>query len=255
MAVLGSELYVANNQDGTVCVIDTIEPPWSAPSRGRTPLRDGGGPGRVFVTDYGFYGGQSTHSGVGDRHALGGLVVDRFLSATTRPESPMSPDDRRLRQPTTKARTPPTSRHYDGHRHRNDTVVDTLAVGGNSIAVGETERSLRGRATAATAVHQHAVDHRSPSPADHRRTRSTACRMRWLPMKSDLRHRHVAFLSAAGLRAETSVVDTDTANGRPTLTITRIDGDDDIVVFETTISDSGQGPCDRARRRNRSAVR
>ncbi len=62
LAFLGRDLYVANNADGTVSVLDTIgNTVVRTIEVGGHPYAVAGAVGRVFVTDYGFCGGQSTH--------------------------------------------------------------------------------------------------------------------------------------------------------------------------------------------------
>jgi YVTN family beta-propeller protein len=88
LAVVGADLYVANNHDGTVSVIDTVDNVVVRTIElGGHPYAVATARGRVFVSDYGFYGGQSTHR-VSMISAPSRRLVARSPSATTPPVSP-----------------------------------------------------------------------------------------------------------------------------------------------------------------------
>jgi len=120
MALSGADLYVGNNQDGTVSVIDTID---NALIRtipvGGHPYAVAAGGGRVYVTDYGFYGGQSTHS-VSVIDAAAGIVV-YSIPVGYYPHRNRDVPQRQtlLRQQRRGFVHRLAPRHHNGHRHRH----------------------------------------------------------------------------------------------------------------------------------------
>lgn len=239
MALCGADLYVANNQDGTVSVIDTIEAILTRTiAVGGHPYAIAAGGGRVYVTDYSFYGGQSTHS-LSVIDTAGGVVVDSIPVGYYPTGIAMSPNGRRCYvsndEGSYTTSHPGTTTVIDTV---TNTVVETLPVGGNSIAVGEGGVEIY--------VVSHCRDGQFTSTLSTIDTITggvTGVLINGMPdalaahedriYLTDPWHSSVLQVFARS----TLVVDTDTANGRPALTITRIDGDDDTVVFETTISD------------------
>ena len=171
-------------------MIDTIEAILTRTiAMGGHPYAIAAGGARVYVTDYPFYGGQSTHS-LSVIHTAGGVVVE------------------------------------------------TLPVGGNSIAVGEGGVEIY--------VVSHCRDGQFTSTLSTIDTITggvTGVLINGMPdalaahedriYLTDPWHSSVLQVSARSA----SVIDTDAANHPPKLTITRIDGDDETVVFEPTISD------------------
>jgi YVTN family beta-propeller protein len=258
MAVLGSELYVANNQDGTVSVIDTID---NAVVRsiaiGGHPYAVAAALGQVFVTDYGFYGGQSAHR-VSVISALGGLAgtipVGYYPTAVA-----ASPDDTRIYVANDEG-------SYTGNHPGTTTVInastgaiiDTLAVGGCAVAVSDNGEQVFVASQGYESTFTSAV-----SIVNLPTGRITAVPIHGMPnalavsgnriYATDTWHSSVVQITAR----ETSVVDTDVANAPPTLTVTQVgyrvfrvsveDSDNDPVIctatqpFCGTVSDLGNG--------------
>ena len=245
MALCGADLYVANNQDGTVSVIDTIEAILTRTiAVGGHPYAIAAGGGRVYVTDYSFYGGQSTHS-LSVIDAAGGVVVDSIPVGYYPTGIAMSPNGRRCYvsndEGSYTTSHPGTTTVIDTV---TNTVVETLPVGGNSIAVGEGGVEIY--------VVSHCRDGQFTSTLSTIDTITggvTGVLINGMPdalaahedriYLTDPWHSSVLQVSARS----TLVVDTDTANGRPALTITRIAGDDETVVRDDH-QRSGRGRCD-----------
>jgi YVTN family beta-propeller protein/VCBS repeat-containing protein len=258
MAFLGADLYVANNQDGTVSVIDTAD---------NTVVRTidvGGHPyavaatlGRAFVTDYGFYGGQSTHSvwviGAGG-DAISALPAGYYPTAIA-----VSPDDRRIYVANDEGSY--TSSHPGTTTVINATtgaIVDTLAVGGCAVAVSDNGNQIFVASNTYDSTFTSKL-----SIVDVPTGRISAVPIHGAPNAvavsgnriyvTDTWHSSVVQITAR----DASVVDTDIANHPPTLTITEVgyhvfhvsasDPDNDHVTctatqpFCGTVSDLGDG--------------
>lgn len=258
MAFLGADLYAANNQDGTVSVIDT-----AANSVVRT-IEVGGHPyavaaalGRAFVTDYGLYGGQSTHS-VSVIGAQGDLIhplpVGYYPTGIA-----ASPDGRRIYVANDEGSY--TTAHPGTTTVINAStgaVADTLAVGGCAVAVSDNgdQVFLASNTYDTTFTSKLSI-------VDLPSGRITAVPIHGAPNAvavsgdriyvTDTWHSSVVQISAR----DTSVVDTDVANEPPRLTITEVgyhvfhvstdDPDNDPVTYTATqpfcgtVSDLGDG--------------
>jgi YVTN family beta-propeller protein len=225
MALLGPDLYVANNRDGTVSVIDTVD---------NTVVRTievGGHPyavatarGRVFVTDYGFYGGQSNHC-VSLIGATGGEVTDVIPAGYYPTGVAVAPDDRRIYVTNEEGSY---TRGHPGSTTVIDTVtgtvIDTLAVGGCAVAVSDNGNQVyvasNGYDTTSTSTLS-IVD----LPTGH----IAAVPIHGVPNAlavsgnrvyvADTWHSSILQITAR----DTSVIDTDAANKPPKLTITEVD--------------------------------
>jgi YVTN family beta-propeller protein len=258
MAVLGTDLYVANNQDGTVSVIDTIDNVVVRTiETGGHPYAVAAALGQVFVTDYGFYGGQSTHR-MSVITALGGLSatvpVGYYPTAVA-----VSPDDARIYVANDEGSY--TSTHPGTTTVINAStgaIIDTLPVGGCAVAVSDNGEQVfvasQGYESTFTSV---------VSIVDLPTGRITAVPIHGMPnalavsgsriYATDTWHSSVVQITAR----ETPVVDTDVANAPPTLTVTEVgyrvfrvsaeDPDNDPVIctatqpFCGTVSDLGDG--------------
>ncbi|MBE1548850.1 YVTN family beta-propeller protein [Mycobacterium sp. OAS707] len=137
MAVLGADLYVANNQDGTVSVIDTIEGVVVRTIEvGGHPYTVAGALGQAFVTDYSFYGGESTHSVsvIAARGDLIGIAPAGYYPTGVA----VSPDDRRIyvanNEGSYNTSHPGTTTVINA---TTGAVMDTLPVGGCAVAVSD----------------------------------------------------------------------------------------------------------------------
>jgi YVTN family beta-propeller protein len=258
LAVLGADLYVANNQDGTVSVIDTID---NVAVRtiavGGHPYAVAAALGRVYVTDYGFYGGQSTHSVsvIGARgHVVGAIPTGYYPTGVA-----VSPDNRRVyvaNDEGSYARSHPGTTTVVNAT--TGAVVETLAVGGRAVAVSDNSDHVyiaRPGYESTLGSELAIVD----LPAGH----TTAVPINGMPNAlavngnriyiTDTWHSSLIQISAR----DVSVVDTDAANQPPRLTITEvgdhvfhvsaIDPDNDAVTctatqpFGGTVSDLGDG--------------
>lgn len=258
MAFLGAELYVANNQDGTVSVIDTADNTVARTIEvGGHPYAVAAALGQAFVTDYGFYGGQSTHS-----VAVIGAGGDRIsaLPAGYYPAGiAVSPDDRRVYVANDEGSY--TSSHPGTTTVINAStgaVVDTLAVGGCAVAVSDNGDQVFVASNTYDSTFTSKL-----SIVDVPTGRITAVPIHGAPNAlavsgnriyvTDTWHSSLVQITAR----DTAVVDTDVANEPPTLTITEAgyrvfkvradDPDDDRVTFTATqpfcgtVSDLGDG--------------
>jgi YVTN family beta-propeller protein len=258
MAFLGPDLYVANNQDGTVSVIDTVD---NAVVRtievGGHPYAVAAARGRVFITDYGFYGGQSNHcvSVIGTTSG----VVDVIPAGYYPTGVAVAPDDRWVY--ATNDEGSYTRSHPGTTTVINATtgmVVDTLAVGGGAVAVSDNGNKVY--------VVSNGYDKTFTSTlsiVDLPSGRIAAVPIRGAPNAlvvsgnrvyvTDTWHSSVLQITAR----DTSVIDTDAANEPPKLTITEVDShvfqvsahdpdDDDVTITATqpfcgTVSALGGG--------------
>jgi YVTN family beta-propeller protein len=259
LALLGPDLYVANNQDGTVSVIDTL---------GDTAIRTiqvGGHPyavavarGRVFVTDYGFYGGQSTHR-VSVIDAAQGKLVDTIRVGYYPTAVAVSPDGRRVYV------TNDEGAYANAHpgtttviRTTTGAVVDTLAVGGSAVAVSDNGDQVYIAGSGCGTMFTGKL-----SIVDLRTGRIDSVPIHGAPnalavsgnriFVTDTWHSSVVQVTAR----DTSVVDTDAANTPPKVTVTEVglhvfhvkaeDPDNDQVSctvtqpFCGTVNDLGDG--------------
>jgi DNA-binding beta-propeller fold protein YncE len=214
--------------------------------------------GRVFVTDYGFYGGQSTHR-VSVIDAAEGKLVDTIRVGYYPTAVAVSPDGSRVYV------TNDEGAYADAHpgtttviNTATGAVVDTLAVGGAAVAVSDNGDQVYiagcGRGTTFTS---------KLSIVDVRTGRIDSVPMRGAPnalvvngnriFVADTWHSSVVQITAR----DTSVVDTDAANTPPKVTVTEVgnhvfrvkaeDPDDDQVTctvtqpFCGTVNDLGDG--------------
>jgi YVTN family beta-propeller protein len=259
MAFLGTDLYVANNQDGTVSMIDTVHNdvirtiavdghPYAVAACG----------GRVYVTDYGFYGGQSTHS-ISVIDAAGGHVIDEIPVGYYPTGIAVSPEGSRVYVTNDEGSY---TRTHPGTTTVIDTatleVIDTLPVGGVSIAVDDDgshayviSRTYTEQFTSALAIVDVATSHveRVCVNGMPNALATNGDRI----YLTDTWHSSVQQLTAR----QTSVVDTDAVNDPPTLAISQtddyvyqatvVDPDNDTVTytatqpFSGTVTDLGRG--------------
>ncbi|HEX4587202.1 MAG TPA: Ig-like domain-containing protein [Mycobacterium sp.] len=259
LAVLGADLYVANNTDGTVSVIDTIDNIVVRTIEvGGHPFAVAGSRGQVFVTDYGFYGGQSTHR-VSVIDARVGRVLDAVPVGYYPTGVAIAPDDRRVY--VTNDEGCYTSSHPGTTTVINPAtgaVIETLAVGGCAVAVSDNGDHVY--------VASSGFDTKFASKlsiVDLPTGRITAVPVHGTPNAlavsgnrvylTDTWHSSVVQITAR----DASVVDTDAANHPPKLTITEVeartfqvsadDPDNDVVTFTATqpfcgtVSDLGGG--------------
>jgi len=258
MAVIGADLYVANNQDGTVSVIDTIDGVVVRTIElGGHPYAVAGALGQAFVTDYGFYGGESSHSVsvIAARGDLIGVAPAGYYPTGVA----VSPDDRRIYVANNEGSY--TSTHPGTTTVINATtgaVMDTLPVGGCAVAVSDNGDQVylasQGYDTTFTS---------KVSIVDLPSGRITAVPIHGMPnalavsgdrvYATDTWHSSLVQITAR----DTSVVDTDVANCPPKLTITEagyrliqvtaVDPDNDTVTYTATqpfcgtVSDLGNG--------------
>jgi YVTN family beta-propeller protein len=259
MSFLGTDLYVANNLDGTVSVIDTL---------GATAVRTiqvGGHPyavaaarGRVFVTDYGFYGGQSTHR-VSVIDAAQGELDDTIRVGYYPTAVAASPDGSRVY--VTNDEGAYANAHPGTTTVINTTtgaVVDTLAVGGSAVAVSDNGDHvyIAGSGCGATSTSKLSI-------VELRTGRIDSVPLRGAPnalavsgnriFVTDTWHSSLVQVTAR----DTSVVDTEAANSPPKVTVTEVslwvfrvkaeDPDNDQVSctvtqpFCGTLNDLGDG--------------
>ena len=258
MAVLGADLYVANNQDGTVSVIDTIE---GVVVRtidvGGHPYAVAGALGQAFVTDYGFYGGESGHSVsvIAARGNLMGVAPVGYYPTSVA----VSPDDRRIYVANNEGCY--TTSHPGTTTVINATtgaVMDTLGVGGCAVAVSDNgdQVYLASESCDTTLTSKLSI-------VDMPTGRITAVPIHGMPNAlavsgdriyvTDTWHSSLVQITAR----DTSVVDTDAANCPPQVTITEagyrlikvsaLDPDNDTVTYTATqpfcgtVSDLGNG--------------
>jgi YVTN family beta-propeller protein len=259
MALVGVDLYVANNQDGTVSVIDTTDNIVVGTIEvGGHPYAVASTRSRVFVTDYGFYGGQSTHH-VSRLDAIYGEVMDVIPVGYYPTGVAVAPDDSRVfvtndegaytssHPGTTTVINPATGR-----------VVDTLAVGGCAVALSDNGDQVFVASTGydTTFTSELAI-------VDLPTGRITGVPIRGAPNAlavsgnrvyvTDTWHSSVVQITGR----DGSVYDTDAANEPPRLTITEVDSHvfhvsaddpdhDKVTVTATqpfcgTVSDLGSG--------------
>jgi YVTN family beta-propeller protein len=258
MAFLGAELYVANNQDGTVSVIDTAEGTVARTIEvGGHPYAVAAALGQAFVTDYGFYGGQSTHSvsvigAGGDR--ISALPAGYYPAGIA-----VSPDERRVYVANDEGSY--TSTHPGTTTVINAStgaVVDTLAVGGCAVAVSDNGDQVFVASNTYDTTFTSKL-----SIVDMPTGRTTTVPIHGAPNAvavngnriylTDTWHSSLVQVTAR----DTSVVDTDVANAPPKLTITEVgyrvfrvsadDPDNDRVTltasqpFCGSVSDLGDG--------------
>jgi YVTN family beta-propeller protein len=258
MAVLGADLYVANNQDGTVSVIDTIE---GVVVRtidvGGHPYAVAGALGQAFVTDYGFYGGESSHSVsvIAARGNLMGVAPVGYYPTSVA----VSPDDRRIYVANNEGCY--TTSHPGTTTVINATtgaVMDTLGVGGCAVAISDNgdQVYLASESCDTTLTSKLSI-------VDMPTGRITAVPIHGMPNAlavsgdriyvTDTWHSSLVQITAR----DTSVVDTDAANCPPQVTITEagyrlikvsaLDPDNDTVTYTATqpfcgtVSDLGNG--------------
>lgn len=259
MAFLGTDLYVANNQDGTVSVIDTVDNTLVRTIEvGGHPYAVAAARGRVFVTDYGFYGGQSNHC-VSVIGAAAGLVVDVLPAGYYPTAIAVAPDDKRIyvtNDEGSYTRTHPgTTTVIDT---ATGTVIDTLAVGGCAVAVSDNGHQVYVASNTYDTTFTSKL-----SIVDLATGRITAVPIHGAPNALAVSGNrvyvtdtwHSSVLQATS--RDTFVVDTDAANDPPKLTITEVgagviqvsadDPDGDEVTFTATqpfcgtVSDLGRG--------------
>jgi YVTN family beta-propeller protein len=258
MAVLGADLYVANNQDGTVSVIDTIEGVVVRTIEvGGHPYSVAGALGQAFVTDYGFYGGESGHSVsvIAARGNLMGVAPVGYYPTSVA----VSPDDRRIYVANNEGCY--TTSHPGTTTVINATtgaVMDTLPVGGCAVAVSDNgdQVYLASESCDTTLTSKLSI-------VDMPTGRITAVPIHGMPNAlavsgdriyvTDTWHSSLVQITAR----DTSVVDTDAANCPPQVTITEagyrlikvsaLDPDNDTVTYTATqpfcgtVSDLGNG--------------
>jgi YVTN family beta-propeller protein len=259
MAFLGPDLYVANNEDGTVSVIDTVDTTVVRTiGVGGHPYAVAAARGRVFVTDYGFYGGQSTHR-VSVIGAARGQVIDTIPVGYYPTGIAVAPDGSRVYVTNDEGSY---SRTHPGTTTVIDTttatVIDTLAVGGSAVAVNDDGVQVY------VASNTYETTFTSKlSIVDLRTGRIAAVPIHGTPNAlavsgnriyvADTWHSSIVQITAR----DTAVVDTDAANDPPKLTITKVgsdmfqvsadDPDDDVVTYTATqpfcgtVSDLGGG--------------
>ncbi len=235
MALLGTDLYVANNQDGTVSVIDTVDNTVVRTIEvGGHPYAVAAARGRVFVTDYGFYGGQSNHC-VSVIDAAECRVVNVLPTGYYPTAVAVAPDDSRVYVTNDEGSY---TRTHPGTTTVINTVTgsvtDTLAVGGCAVAVSDNGEQVyvasNGYDTTFTST---------LSIVDLPTGRITAVPILGAPNAlavsgnrvyvADTWHSSLMQITSR----DTSVVDTDAANDPPKLTITKVGSD----VFQVVADD------------------
>jgi YVTN family beta-propeller protein len=235
MALLGTDLYVANNQDGTVSVIDTVDNTVVRTIEvGGHPYAVAAADGRVFVTDYGFYGGQSNHC-VSVIGATEGRVVDVLPAGYYPTAIAVAPDDRRVY--VTNDEGSYTRTHPGTTTVINTvtgTVIDTLAVGGCAVAVSDNGEQVYVASNGYDTTFTSRL-----SIVDLPTGRITAVPIHGAPNAlavsgnrvyiTDTWHSSLMQITSR----DASVVDTDAANDPPTLTIIDVGSD----VFEVRTDD------------------
>jgi YVTN family beta-propeller protein len=258
MAVLGADLYVANNLDGTVSVIDTIDNVVVRTIEvGGHPYAVAAALGQAFVTDYRFYGGQSTHSMsvISARgHAISAVPTGYYPAAAA-----VSPDNRRIYVANDDGNY--AKAHPGTTTVINATtgaVMDTLAVGGCAVGVSDNGDHvyLESQGYESTFTSKLSI-------VDLPSGRISSVPIHGMPNAlvvsgsriyvTDTWHSSVIQITAR----DTSVVDTDVANEPPRLTITEVahrlfhvtavDADSDTVIYTATqpfcgtVTDRGGG--------------
>ena len=182
--------------------------------------------GRVFVTDYGFYGGQSNHcvSVIGSEPGgVVGCASRRLLPHRRRGRAGWQTgirDERRRRL------HPHPPRHHNGHQHSHGAQSSTPLplVAARSRSATTAIRSTSRANAYDIDVHQHAVRSSTSRPAGsprvpiHGAPNALAVSGNRIYV-TDTWHSSVVQITAR----DTFVIDTDAANDPPTLTITRAD--------------------------------
>ncbi|WP_142392552.1 Ig-like domain-containing protein [Mycobacterium sp. 3519A] len=258
MTLVGADLYVANNRDGTVSVIDTID---NVVVRtigvGGHPYAVAAALGQAFVTDYGFYGGQSTHT-MSILSARGQVV--RVAPVGYYPTGvAVSPDSRRIYVANNDGAY--TTAHPGTTTVINAStgaVVETLPVGGCAVGVSDNgdhvyvaSQGYESTFTSKLSI----VDLPSGQIASvpiHGMPNALAVNGDRIYL-TDTWHSSLMQITAR----DTSVVDTEVANQPPDLTVTEVDhrlyrvsvddpdGDSVTIAaaqpFCGTISDLGDG--------------
>jgi YVTN family beta-propeller protein/VCBS repeat-containing protein len=259
LAVSGTDLFVANNSDGTVSVIDTIENVLVRTiAVGGRPYAVAASGGRLYVTDYGYYGGESSHT-MAVIDSASGELLHRIPVGYYPTGVVVSPDGKRVYVTNDEGSYtdthPGTTTVIDAETGE---VVDTWAVGGISIALGPNGNQVY--------IVSHGYQERFTSKlsiVDTATGRVTGVPINGLPNASvangnelyisDTWHSSVVQITAGSACA----VDTDAANDAPLLTVAEVgphtfaasfvDPDNDIVTctatqpFSGTVSDLGAG--------------
>ncbi|HTI74211.1 MAG TPA: Ig-like domain-containing protein [Mycobacterium sp.] len=258
MALLGADLYVANNQDGTVSIIDTIDNVVVRTVEvGGHPYAVAGALGQAYVTDYSFYGGQSTHS-VSVLGARGGVIG--ALPAGYYPTGvAVSPDCRRIyvanNDGVYASAHPGTTTVVNAS---TGAPIDTLAVGGCAVTVSDNgdQVYLASQGYDSTFTSKLSIvdlpTGRISSVPVHGMPNALAVSGNRIYL-TDTWHSSVVQITAR----DTSVVDTGVANEPPRVCITEVDyrlyqvtaddPDGDTVTYAVTqpfcgtVSDVGDG--------------
>ena len=258
MALVGADLYVANNQDGTVSIIDAIDNVVVRTVEvGGHPYAVAAALGQAFVTDYSFYGGESTHS-LSILSARGQVV--RAVPAGYYPTGvAVSPDNRRIyvanNEGSYTTRHPGTTTVISATA---DTVIDTLPVGGCAVGVSDNgdhvylaSQGYESTFTSKLSIVDIPTGRIASVPIHGMPTALAVSGTRIYV--TDTWHSSLVQITAH----DTSVVDTDAANSPPKLTITEVDyrvyrvtaedPDGNIVTISATqpfcgkVSDLGDG--------------
>jgi len=251
MAVLDADVYVANNQGGTVSVIDTVDNVVvHTIGLGGHPYAVASARGRVFVSDYGFYGGQSTHR-VSMISAACGRVMDVLPVGHYPTGVAVAPDDSRVyvtnNDGAYAGSHPGTTTVIDPV---TGTVIDTLGVGGCAVALSDNGDHVYLASSGYDATFTSKL-----SIVDIPSGRISAVPIQGTPNAlavngdrvyvTDTWHSSIIQITAR----DVLVVDTDAANDPPTLTITELethllqvsadDPDNDEVTVTATQPFSG----------------
>jgi YVTN family beta-propeller protein len=242
MALEETDLYVANNQDGTVTVIDTIGNTVARTINvGGYPYAVAAGGGNLYVTDYRFYGGQSAHI-VSVIDAATGHVIRTVPVGYYPTGVAVSPDGTRAYVTNDEGSYTAT---HPGTTTVIDTVtgdvIETLPVGGISVAVGDdggrvyvVSYGYNGEFTSKLTVVDAATGRITSVPINGMPSVMAADGDRIYVI--DSWHSTVVQLT----EGRTSITDTDAANEAPTLEITQV-GEPDTrtgaVLFQATSSD------------------
>jgi YVTN family beta-propeller protein len=251
MAVLGADVYVANNQGGTVSVIDTVDNVVvHTIGLGGHPYAVASARGRVFVSDYGFYGGQSSHR-VSMISAACGRVMDVLPVGHYPTGIAVAPDDSRVyvtnNDGAYAGSHPGTTTVIDPV---TGTVIDTLGVGGCAVALSDNGDHVYLASSGYDATFTSKL-----SIVDIPSGRISAVPIQGTPNAlavngdrvyvTDTWHSSIIQITAR----DVLVVDTDAANDPPTLTITELethlfqvsadDPDNDEVTVTATQPFSG----------------
>jgi YVTN family beta-propeller protein len=246
LAVVGADLYVANNHDGTVSVIDTVDNVVVRTIElGGHPYAVATARGRVFVSDYGFYGGQSTHR-VSMICAPSRRLVDTFPVGYYPTGVAVAPDDSRVYVTNAEGAYggchPGTTTVIDP---LSGTVIDTLAVGGCAVAVSDNgdhvyvASNTPGKTCASKVSIVDLPAHRITDVPIQGAPNALAVSGNRLYV-TDTWHSSLIQITAR----DSLGVDTDAANRPPVLTVTElaphlfrvlaVDPDDDVVTVTVT---------------------